>query len=71
MKKEFWLDAAEVVDAWRVFPRMYLLLFAYFLWDLHNWYITVASNPDIYANLVFGAISALTGWYMGTGRSWQ
>lgn len=68
--KQGFLDAAEVVDAWRVFPRLYLGFFLLFIWDLHQWYTTVAEQPDYYANLVFGSISALTGFYMGTGRKW-
>lgn len=69
-KKQAWLDFAEVLDALRVFPRLYLGFFLFFIWELHQWYSTEATNPDIYANLVFGAISALTGFYMGTGRKW-
>jgi hypothetical protein len=68
--KQRFLDGAEIVDAWRVFPRLYLGFFLLFIWDLHDWYTTVADNPDIYANLVFGSISALTGFYMGSGRKW-
>ena len=68
--KQQFLDGAEIVDAWRVFPRLYLGFFLLFIWDLHQWYTTVADNPDIYANLVFGSISALTGFYMGSGRKW-
>jgi hypothetical protein len=64
------LDVAEVLDALRVFPRLYLGFFLLFIWDLHQWYTSVAVQPDYYANLVFGAISALTGFYMGTGRKW-
>jgi hypothetical protein len=69
--KQRLLDAAEVVDAWRVFPRLYLGFFLAFIYDLHQWYITVATAPDYYANLVFGAISVLTGLYMGSGRKWD
>ena len=68
--KGWFLDVAEIIDALRIFPRLYLGFFLLFIWDLHNWYTTVASNPDIYANLVFGSISALTGFYMGSGRKW-
>lgn len=64
------MDFAEVVDALRVFPRLYLGFFLLFIYDLHQWYTTVADNPDVYANMVFGSISALTGFYMGTGRKW-
>ena len=68
--KAAFMDFAEVLDALRIFPRLYLGFFLLFIWDLHNWYTTVADNPDIYANLVFGSISALTGFYMGSGREW-
>jgi len=67
------MDFAEVLDALRLFPRIYLGFFLLFIWDLHQWYTgpDVAGNPDYYANLVFGAIAALTGFYMGTGRKWD
>lgn len=70
--KQQWLNAAEIVDAWRVFPRGYMIMFAFFLWDLHQWYTTAgnASHADFYANLVFGVLGVLTGWYMATGRKW-
>lgn len=70
--KGWFLDVAEVTDALRVFPRLYLGFFLLFIYDLHEWYTgpAIAGNPDYYANLVFGAISALTGFYMGTGRKW-
>jgi hypothetical protein len=68
--KQVVLDVAELLDALRIFPRLYLGFFLLFIWDLHHWYTTVAGNPDIYANLVFGSISALTGFYMGSGRKW-
>jgi hypothetical protein len=64
------LAFAETLDALRVFPRLYLGFFLFFIWDLHDWYTTAANNPDIYANLVFGCIAVLTGFYMGTGRRW-
>ena len=70
LSKQDWLDFAEVLDAMRFFPRLYLGVFLVFIWDLHQWYTAVAVNPDYYANLVFGSISALTGFYMGTGRKW-
>lgn len=69
--KAAFMGLAEVLDALRIFPRLYLGFFLVFIWDLHQWYTTVAQSPDFYANLVFGCIAALTGFYMGTGRKWQ
>ena len=71
--KAWGLLIAEVVDAWRVFPRLMMILFWVFMWDVHDWYIantTAGMGMDVYANLVFGSLSALTGFYMGTGRRW-
>ena len=69
--KAAFMGFAEVLDALRIFPRLYLGFFLIFIWDLHQWYTTVAQSPDVYANLVFGSIAALTGFYMGTGRKWE
>jgi hypothetical protein len=69
--KKLLLDAAEILDAWRVFPRVYLGFFLLVLWDLHSWYIGVAVNPDIYANLVFGVVGTVFGLYMNSGRNWD
>lgn len=70
VNKERLLDAAEIIDAYRLFPRLYMGMFAYFLWDLHVWYRGVAENPDFYANLVFGVVGVVTGLYMKSGRKW-
>ena len=72
MTKAELLSAAEVVDAWRIFPRVYLAVYLYFLWDVHTWYkgLQTAAYPDAYAALIWGAISALTGFYIGSGRKW-
>ncbi|GAB5451816.1 MAG: hypothetical protein Hals2KO_21440 [Halioglobus sp.] len=70
--KQIWLDAAEIVDAWRVWPRIMMVLFWVFLWDVHGWYTSIPTpaGMQVYANLVFGSVSALTGFYIGTGRKW-
>lgn len=68
--KQQWLDGAEIVDAWRVWPRIFVSVLLYQLIDLHQWYMTKADNPDFYAPLVFGVVGAITGWYMSSGRKW-
>lgn len=68
--KAWLLDFAEIMDALRVFPRIYLGFFLYVIWDLHVWYTTNTDNPDLYAPLAFGCVSGVFGFYMGTGRKW-
>ena len=68
--KQWWLDAAEVLDAWRVFPRGFMLIYIYILWDVHSWYKLNAEYPDIYVNVVWGAVGVMTGFYVQSGRKW-
>jgi hypothetical protein len=69
-KKATALDWAEILDAFRVFPRIYLGFLLYVIWDLHVWYLEHAENPNVYAPLAFGCVSAVFGFYMGSGRKW-
>jgi hypothetical protein len=63
------LDAAEVIDAWRVWPRFMLTMFLIFLWDVHE----ASKAGDVsewYASLVYGALAVLTKFYLDSGRVW-
>lgn len=70
--KQWWLDAAEIVDAWRVFPRVFMLLYIWILYQVHLWYTLQAQTawPDVYANLVWGVCGVMTGFYVQSGRKW-
>lgn len=70
ISKQWWLDAAEVLDAWRVFPRGFMLIYIYILWDVHSWYKLNAVYPDVYVNVVWGAVGVMTGFYVQSGRKW-
>lgn len=67
--KQQLLDAAEVVDAWRVFPRGLFTTYALFLWDVH--YAAAAGQVEQwYAALVWGGMAAMTKFYLDSGRDW-
>lgn len=68
--KQVFLDLAEILDAWRVFPRAYMVVYIYILWDVHTWYKLNADYPDVYVNVVWGAIGVMTGFYVQSGRKW-
>ena len=68
--KQWFLDAAEVIDAWRVFPRAYMVVYLFILWDVHGWYKANANYPDVYVNVVWGAVGVMTGFYVQSGRKW-
>lgn len=68
--KQWWLDTAEVIDAWRVFPRSFMVIYILILWDVHCWYKVNAVYPDVYVNVVWGAVGVMTGFYIQSGRKW-
>jgi len=83
MNKQAWLDAAEIVDAWRVVPRA--LLFAYCIWvwnvvgDTLNWYQHLPAaertlEASGLAGAVITAVLGLATWvfkiYSDGGRDW-
>jgi hypothetical protein len=83
MNKQWWLDAAEVFDAWRIVPRALLLVYwAWVIWIVHDtlnhyWSLPAAERTLEASGLAGAVITAVTGlvsWvskiYMESGRSW-
>lgn len=81
--KQWWLDAAEVFDAWRIAPRV--LLFGYWIWvawivdRLLSWYMALPADERSMeasgmATFVITAVTGLASWiskiYMHSGRLW-
>ena len=72
--KQSWLDAAELVDAYRVFPRVFVLAYLYGLNVILRWAIAL---PDIsiqqsgFISLVAATFPFVLNFYMQTGRDWQ
>lgn len=65
---------AELLDAWRVFPRIFLFSYGYLAWDMHKWIKslnTISTEQAAYATAIIGLCVPLVGWYMQTGRKWQ
>lgn len=67
------LRLAEVVDAWRLVPRILVAGYAWLVWDAHMW---ATSLPDLspsqsaYVAVAWGAATGVFGLYVGTGRRW-
>lgn len=70
--KQGWLDAAEIVDAWRVFPRIFNGVLIWLLVDMHLWYRSLPEVPfpQFYVIAVWGAIAAVNKFYVDSGRKW-
>lgn len=71
--KQFLMNFAEVVDAWRLFPRLFMLIYLKILWDLHAWYmhLSTPAYPDFYVSAVWAAMTAITMFYVNSGRKWS
>lgn len=72
--RERLLPAAEVLDAFRVFPRIFLIGYGWLGIEVCVW---AMAQPALsieqmgFASAVIGLFVPLTGWYMQTGRKWQ
>ena len=66
------LDAAEVIDAYRVFPRLFCGVLLWVIVDMHIWYtnLPAAPFPQWYVGIGWGAIAAVTKFYVDSGRKW-
>lgn len=82
--KKFWLDLAEVLDAYRIMPRIVLALVLGFagmyIYDVSSWYmmlptvertVEVSGFAGITIPAVFGLAGKLIDWYLKTGRAWK
>lgn len=73
MVKQHLLDIAETTDAWRVFPRLFLCLLYTVLADTHYWYLLLDTRGPYeaaYVTAVWGAVAAVTKFYVDSGRNW-
>ena len=69
-----WLRLAELIDAWRVFPRLFFGAYiAFFMYTTH-WYTTLQDpTPEqtTFIGIFTGVGTAWFGLYLGSGRKWD
>ena len=71
--KDTWLAGAEILDAYRVFPRLVVAGYLAMWIDLIRW---CEVNPDKASGMqwlvsaITGALAAVLGFYMNSGRTW-
>lgn len=71
--KDFFLQWAEIVDAWRVVPRAVLFFYGVFTWNVYLWIKTLESptveqTGILYA--VIGVAGMIFNFYAKSGRAW-
>ena len=70
-KYQSWIDMARAVDAWRIFPRVFITTYIYLLYKVVIWYMELG-NPTMeqsgLVSIVVGAGAAWFGLYAGTSK---
>ena len=64
-----WIHLAKTVDAWRIFPRIFVSVYIVLLYDVVTWFMTL-DEPNLeqagLVSVVVGAMAAVFGIYAGT-----
>ena len=64
-----WIHLARTVDAWRIFPRVFVGVYIVLLYKVITWFMTLP-EPNLeqagLVSIVTGAIAAVFGIYAGT-----
>ena len=67
-----WIHLAKTVDAWRIFPRAFVSVYIYLLYEVVTWFMTL-ETPNLeqagLVSVVVGAMAAVFGIYAGTSQS--
>ena len=65
------IDLARAVDAWRIFPRLFLSVYIYLLYKVTIWFMNLPTptfEQSGLVSIVVGAGAAWFGLYAGTSK---
>ena len=65
------IDLAKAVDAWRIFPRLFLSVYIFLLYKVTIWFMNLAEptfEQSGLVSIVIGAGAAWFGLYTGTSK---
>ena len=73
--KQRFLDVAEVIDAFRFFPRNILAAYGWFIYTTSNWYMHLpiaerTTDTTAFITAIFGMATYLCDVYIKSGRNW-
>tara|TARA_R110000823_G_scaffold293065_3_gene411876 strand:- start:316 stop:627 length:312 start_codon:yes stop_codon:yes gene_type:complete len=64
-----WIHLARTVDAWRIFPRIFVGVYIYLVYEVVLWFMTL-EEPNLeqagLVSIIVGAMGAVFGIYAGT-----
>jgi hypothetical protein len=67
-----WIHLAKTVDAWRIFPRVFVSVYIVLLYDVVTWFMTIPEpnlEQSALVSIVVGAMAAVFGIYAGTSQT--
>jgi len=71
-KYQGWIDLARAVDAWRIFPRLFLTVYIVLLYLSVTWFMGL-EDPNMeqsgLISIIVGAGAAWFGLYTGSSKS--
>ena len=66
-----WVHLAKTIDAWRIFPRIFVTVYIVLLYDVVTWFMEL-KEPNLaqagLVSVVVGAMAAVFGIYAGTNK---
>ena len=65
------IDLAKAVDAWRIFPRLFLSVYIFLLYKVTIWFMSIPTptlEQSGLVSIVVGAGAAWFGLYTGTSK---
>jgi hypothetical protein len=84
VNKQTWMHVAELVDAYRIFPRLVLIGYAYYVYQVTffvlRWYATQpaiarGTEESVVVGVVVTAVTGFAPWifriYSDSGRNWD
>ena len=67
------LDLAEVVDAHRIFPKVFVFGYGALCWKMALWYMALdkpSTEQTAFVTIVVSVFAPLFNWYAQGGRTW-
>tara|TARA_R110000823_G_scaffold263178_1_gene383662 strand:- start:182 stop:496 length:315 start_codon:yes stop_codon:yes gene_type:complete len=67
-----WIYLAKTIDAWRIFPRVFVGVYIYLLYEVVLWFMTL-EEPNLeqagLVSIIVGAMAAVFSIYAGTSQT--
>ena len=64
-----WIHLARTIDAWRIFPRVFVAVYIYLVYEVVLWFMTLG-EPNLeqagLVSIIVGAMGVVFGIYAGT-----